>query len=172
MEAVGITSSPARHTVTEPAQRPLPRLAGWLLVALLAFWGVGAIGGGAFLASAPDGSNIGFELDLLEGTPFPDFLIPGLILFSLGVAAVALAVVLGRAVHRQAAPRWMRTVLILTAVGINAWILGEIAFLWSTVAAMPEADRSFFYVFWAVYVVLSVLIGLLTWRVTRQRSGD
>ena len=59
-----------------------------------------------------------------------------------------------------------------TAVGINAWILGEIAFLWSTVAAMPEADRNFFYVFWAVYVALSVLIGVLTWRVTRQRSGD
>lgn len=172
MEAVGITSSPVRRGVTEPAQRPLPRLAGWPLVALLAFWGVGAIGGGAFLASAPDGSNIGFELDLLEGTPFPDFLIPGLILLFLGVAALGLAVVLGRAVHRGTAPSWMRPVLILTALGINAWILGEIAFLWSTVTAMPEADRNFFYVFWAVYVALSVLIGVLTWRVTRQRSGD
>ena len=66
----------------------------------------------------------------------------------------------------------MRTVLVLTAVGINAWILGEIAFLWSTVAAMPEADQRFFFVFWAVYVALSVLIGLLTWRVTRRDSGD
>ena len=171
MEAVGITSSPARDTAMQRASHPVPRPSGWALTVLLAFWGIGAVGGGAFLASAPDGSNIGFELDLLEGTPFPDFLLPGLILLSLGVAAVALAVVVGMAVHRQAAPPWMRPVLMLTAVGINAWILGEIAFLWSTVAAMPQADRAFFYVFWVVYAALSVLIGVLTWRVTRRDAG-
>ncbi|MGA8046738.1 MAG: hypothetical protein WCA30_10800 [Dermatophilaceae bacterium] len=167
---MGITSSPARDITTDSASRPVPRLAGWALTALLAFWGIGAIGGGAYLASARDGSNIGFELDLLEGTPFPDFLIPGIILLSLGVAAVALAAVLGLAVHRRSAPSWMRTVLILTALGINAWIFGEMAFLWSTVAAMPEADRDFFYVFWAVYVALSLAIGTLTWWVTRRRT--
>ena len=137
---------------------------------LLAFWGIGAIGGGVALAGAKDGSGIGFELELLEGTPFPDFLLPGLILLSLGVAAVGLAVALGRAVRRQAMSTWVERLLVLTAVGITAWILGEIAFLWSTVAAMPEGDRNFFYVFWVVYVVLSLAIGALTWWVIHRRT--
>lgn len=166
---MGPTSSPARNTVTEPASRPVPRASGWALTVLLAFWGIGAIGGGFALAGAKDGSGIGFELELLEGTPFPDFLVPGLILLTLGVAAVLLAVVLGRAVHRQDLPARLEPVLLLTALGINVWILGEIAFLWSTVAAMPEADRAFFYWFWVVYVVLSLAIGVLAWRVTRHR---
>ena len=144
-------------------------MAGWALAVLLAFWGIGAVGGGVALASARDGSNIGFELDLLAGTPFPDFRIPGLILLTVGVAAVVLAVALGRAVHHRTMADWMRPALVLTAVGVNAWILGEVAFLWATVAAMADADRDFFYAFWVAYVPLSLLIGLLTWRVVRVR---
>lgn len=170
MRAVGIASPPSPNTLSEPAARPVPRVAGWLFTALLAFWGIGAIGGGIALASARDGSTIGFELDLLEGTPFPDFRLPGLLLMGLGLGAVAAAVVLGRAVHRQAMPTGVERLLVLTALGINAWILGEIAFLWSTVAAMPEADRNFFSVFWVVYVALSLAIGALTWWVTRRRT--
>jgi hypothetical protein len=140
-----------------------------VLVVLLVFWGLGAIGGGVFLAKAPDGSAIGFELDLLDGTPFPDFLLPGIILAGLGVAAVVLAGVLGRAIRRQLMEPWLRWLLRLTALGIVCWIVGEIAFLWSTVAAMPQADRDFFYVFWIAYLPLSLAIAALTAWVTRSR---
>jgi hypothetical protein len=136
---------------------------------LLVFWGLGAIGGGVFLAKAPDGSAIGFELDLLDGTPFPDFLLPGIILTALGLAAVGLAGVLGRAIRRQRMEPWLRWLLLLTAVGIVCWIVGEIAFLWSTVAAMPQADRDFFYAFWIAYLPLSLAIAALTAWVTRSR---
>jgi hypothetical protein len=140
-----------------------------VLVVLLVFWGLGAIGGGVFLAKAPDGSAIGFELDLLDGTPFPDFLLPGIILAGLGVAAVVLAGVLGRAIRRQLMEPWLQWLLRLTALGIVCWIVGEIAFLWSTVAAMPQADRDFFYVFWIAYLPLSLAIAALTAWVTRSR---
>ena len=60
-----------------PSAPPFPTRSGRVLVVLLVLWGLGAVAGGFALASAKDGSGIGFELDLLEGTPFPDFLLPG-----------------------------------------------------------------------------------------------
>lgn len=44
------------------------------LIALSAF--AGSIG----LLTATDGSNLGFDLEMLEGSPFNDYLVPGLIL--------------------------------------------------------------------------------------------
>ena len=154
-----------------PSAPPFPTRSGRVLVVLLVLWGLGAVAGGFALASAKDGSGIGFELDLLERTPFPDFLLPGLILLALGLAAVALAVVLGRAVHHRRMPAWLPPLLLLTGLGILAWIVGEIAFLWGTVAAMPESDRTFFYAFWAVYLPLSLAIAFLAWRVTRRPAA-
>lgn len=61
-------------------------------VGLLAFLGLGAIGGGASLVARPDGSIMQMPVSLLAGSPFRDFLIPGLILgglFGLGSFAVA-----------------------------------------------------------------------------------
>lgn len=49
------------------------------LLVLLAFQAVSAIGGGVGLIQDPV-DNIGLPLDLLEGTPFQDYLLPGLIL--------------------------------------------------------------------------------------------
>lgn len=157
--------------VTTPSAPPFLTRSGRVLVVLLVLWGLGAVAGGFTLASAKDGSGIGFELDLLEGTPFPDFLLPGLILLGLGLAAVALAVVLARVVRQRRMPAWLSPLLLLTGLGILAWIVGEIAFLWGTVAAMPQSDRSFFSAFWAVYLPLSLAIAVLAWRVSRRPAG-
>lgn len=53
----------------------------YFLVLLLVFLAVSALGGGSVLIIRPDGSLIGMPLSLLEHSPFPDFLIPGLFLF-------------------------------------------------------------------------------------------
>ncbi len=53
----------------------------YFLVLLLMFLAVSALGGGSVLIIRPDGSLIGMPLSLLEHSPFPDFLIPGLFLF-------------------------------------------------------------------------------------------
>lgn len=52
-----------------------------ILGILQIFISIGALGGGIVLIISPDGSIMQLPAGLLEGTPFPDFLIPGLILF-------------------------------------------------------------------------------------------
>ena len=66
--------------------------AGRATVGLLALLGIGALGGGIALVARPDGSILQMPTSLLAGSPFPDFLGPGLILgglFGLGSLAVA-----------------------------------------------------------------------------------
>lgn len=61
-------------------------------IAGLVLLGVGALAGGIALVTAPDGSNMGFTLDLLVGSPFPDYLVPGLVLGGLfGVGSFIVA---------------------------------------------------------------------------------
>lgn len=64
----------------------------WLLIALQFLLGLGALAGGGMLIAAPDGSRLGMPLSMLQYSPFRDFLIPGLILFTvLGVFPVFVA---------------------------------------------------------------------------------
>ncbi len=62
-----------------------------LLIALLTFLGLGAIGGGAVLLMSPSGKLIGMPLSILKPSPFSNFFIPGIILFLLlGVSPLLL----------------------------------------------------------------------------------
>ena len=59
------------------AARPSTRLS------LLALQGIGGLGGGIGLVIAPDGALLRMPVSFLEGSPFSDYLIPGLVLASL-----------------------------------------------------------------------------------------
>jgi hypothetical protein len=64
-----------------------------IALVFLVILGLGALAGGITLMSAPDGSGMGFDLALLAAGPFPDYLVPGLILAGLfGVGSLAVAV--------------------------------------------------------------------------------
>lgn len=52
----------------------------WLAALLLMVNGVGAIAAGSSFVARPDGSGIGMPISVLHGTPFADFLVPGIIL--------------------------------------------------------------------------------------------
>jgi len=77
------------------AATPRPELtrAGKLALARLILLGVGALAGGIALVDGPDGSIMHFDPALLAGSPFSDYLVPGLILgglFGVGSFAVRL----------------------------------------------------------------------------------
>lgn len=61
------------------APRPLVL---WLLIVLQFLLGLGAIVGGGVFILAPDGHLMQIPLDLLKGTPFSDYLVPGILLFT------------------------------------------------------------------------------------------
>ena len=92
-----------------------------LLSGLLAFQGISGLGGGLALILDPTGEAIGIPVAWLDGSPFPDYLIPGVVLFALlGLIPllVARAVWLGR-------PRsWMASLIVGAA--LVTWIAVQI----------------------------------------------
>jgi hypothetical protein len=66
-------------TVRPPTTTRKRPAAVWALLGLLALQALGAIAGGIGLVEEPV-ENIGMPLSMLEGSPFSDYLVPGLIL--------------------------------------------------------------------------------------------
>jgi hypothetical protein len=62
-----------------------------VLIFLLGFLGLGAIGGGGVLMLSPSGEMLKMPVSAIEGSPFQSFLIPGFILFTvLGIVPLIL----------------------------------------------------------------------------------
>jgi hypothetical protein len=77
---------------TAVIRKPTMNRAGRSTVGMLVVLGLMALGGGAALVYRPDGSVMQMPLSWLAGSPFSDFLVPGLILgglFGLGSLVVA-----------------------------------------------------------------------------------
>lgn len=104
--------------------RPELQRAGKVAISVLAVLGIGALAGGIALAAKPDGSVMQFPLRLLEGSPFSDYFVPGIILggvFGLGsFATVALGIL-----RRPVAP------FLAFAIGCGQmiWISVELAII-------------------------------------------
>lgn len=60
------------------------RLVRWVLATLLMLVAVNALIAGPLLVLAPDGHFLGFKTDDLQGSPFHDYLVPGLLLTAIG----------------------------------------------------------------------------------------
>ena len=95
----------------------------WALMVFLCIQALGAIGGGAGLVQDPV-ENIGMPLSMLEGSPFSDFLVPGLILLIV-VGLPPLVAVYGLAGRR----RWGRWFAIVAGAGLVIWIITEVVLL-------------------------------------------
>ena len=140
----------ARPLLQESTSRPLPGIAR-LAVALEVFLGVGALfGGGAFIL-APDGHLLGMPTTLLAGSPFPSYLVPGIVLFTfVGVAPLLAAAM---TVRRQAfAP--------IAAIAVGLTLIG-----WGSVEMVVLAGPGS--LAWALYLVLGAciaMVGLGWWR--------
>jgi hypothetical protein len=110
---------------------PLPELtaAGKVTLALLTLLGLGALAGGIALVVEPDGSIMHFDPALLAGSPFSDYLVPGLILGGLfGIGSFVVAVLGLR--HQRLAP------FLAFAIGCGQMI-------WITVELVVIREPSF-----------------------------
>ena len=96
----------------------------WILLILLLVQGLGGVGGGLSLVLKPDGSVMGMPVSHLDGSPFSDYLIPGLILLLvLGVPPLVAAA--GLWVRRS----WAWYVAFAVGCGLMIWILVEITII-------------------------------------------
>jgi hypothetical protein len=93
------------------------------LIALTAFQALGAIGGGIGLIQDPI-KNIGIPLSILQGSPFKDYLIPGIILLVL-VGLFPLVPLYGLIRRR----RWGWWLELAAGGALIIWIIAEIAML-------------------------------------------
>jgi hypothetical protein len=138
--------------------RPLPGIAR-LAVALEIFLGLGALFGGGALILGPDGHLLGMPTKLLAGSPFPSFLVPGIILFTFVGLAPLIAAAL--TVRRQAlAP--------LAAVGVGLTLIGWVSVEMVVLAGLGSLA-------WALYLVLGTCIaaiGVAWWRSSRRADAN
>ncbi|MFN7116569.1 MAG: hypothetical protein ACK4TA_07185 [Saprospiraceae bacterium] len=99
-----------------------------LLMLLLLFVAVSAIPSGIMLVTAPDGSALQMPVSMLEGTPFSNYLIPGIVLCVVvgGSALAALIAILIK--HAKA-----RLLAIFAGmmqggwIVVQMWMLGMVA---------------------------------------------
>jgi hypothetical protein len=95
----------------------------WGLIVLTAIQALGGIPAGIGLVSDPIG-NIGMPLSILKGSPFKDFLIPGLILLVV-LGLFPLAVFYGL-VRRRGWGWWLS---VAVGAGVVIWIVTEVVLL-------------------------------------------
>jgi hypothetical protein len=95
----------------------------WALTILTIIQIIGAISGGVGLIQDPV-DNIGMPLSMLEGSPFSDYLYPGLILLIV-VGLFPIVPLVGLIIRR----RWGWWLELAAGCGLIIWILTEVVLL-------------------------------------------
>lgn len=98
------------------------------LIAALGFQGLSGLAGGLGLVGDPTGAALGLRLEWLDGSPFADYLIPGVFLLTvLGAAPLLTA----HGVWRSRAWSWAASLLVglslLVWLGIQIAVVGYVA---------------------------------------------
>lgn len=101
----------------ERADRPV---AFWLLLALVGLLGVSGLAGGTSLILDPSGGIVGLSTAELAGSPFGDYLVPGIVLFVV-LGVVPLVVCYGLLRTR----RWAWPATIGVGIALALWVLVE-----------------------------------------------
>lgn len=139
------------------SKTPLPVI---ILILLQFLLGVGAMFGGGALMLAPDGSLLGMPLDVMQGAPFANFFIPGLILFSLvGVFPLCAAYSLWKlpawtwpdAINPFKRTHWAWAGSLAAGAIVVIWIVVEL--IWVPYAAIHGV-----YLGWGVLILLFSLL--------------
>jgi hypothetical protein len=121
----------------------------YALMGVLVFQGLSGLGGGLVLVIDPTGATIGLPLEWLEGSPFRDFLVPGLVLLTL-LGVGPLLVVVGL---RRGHPWSWQASLVIGAM-LLVWLAVEIL----VVGYQPEPPLQLLY---GVVGILILALALL-----------
>jgi hypothetical protein len=130
----------------------------WALTVLTAIQIIGATAGGIGLVQDP-ANNIGMSLSLLEGSPFPDYLIPGLILLIV-VGLFPILPLFGLLLRK----RWGWWLEVAAGCGLVIWIITEVALL----GYLPGAGLGLQI---AMGLLGVIILGLALARSTRRWFG-
>ncbi len=138
-----------KESLNQSASGKTLKIIRYTLGSLLAFLALNAFGGGYYGMSGADGVPV----DLLEGSPFKNYFVPGLILFVVigGAFLFASVAVFARfSVARRASFAAVYIVLI--------WLLVQIAIIG--------------YISWMqpVTAILAVIVFLLAWQLPKQTA--
>jgi len=125
-----------------------------VLVGLELFLAVGAVAGGGGMLLDSSGHGQGLPNNLLEGTPFSSYVVPGIVLLAINAVLPTLVAVL--AIGRQPIARLGH---LAVASALAGWLAGETFFLGPASWMQP-----FFFAY-------AVVIGLLGVGVLRE-AGD
>lgn len=138
-----------------------------LFIFLMAFLGIGALGGGGVLIISPDGSLMGTPVSTLANSPFENFLIPGIILFAvLGIVPCLLSVALYKKTVLPFAERlnffhdmrWQWSFSIYVAFALIIWLQVQMI-IFQAVHWLHT-----FYMFYAIVIIfVGLLPGMRTW---------
>jgi hypothetical protein len=91
------------------------------LVATLIFQGLSGLAGGFGLLRSPSGEGLGLPASWLEGSPFNDYLIPGIVLF-LALGLAPLVVAWGTWMRRS----WSQLAALAVGAALVVWIAVQI----------------------------------------------
>jgi hypothetical protein len=95
-----------------------------LLIIFEFFNGLSGLAGGFGLISDPTAASLGMELNWLEGTPFRNFLIPGIVLFVINGIGNSIAAILS--IRKT---RYFEMTGIVLGVVMMTWIISQVAFI-------------------------------------------
>jgi hypothetical protein len=88
------------------------------------FIGLGAAVSGILMFVQPDGSLLGLPLNMLHGSPFVDFLVPGILLFSVNGLGNMLSAVLSFKQHAMAGFAG-----IFFGIGLVIWLYVQVSMI-------------------------------------------
>jgi len=127
-----------------------------IAILVLFFNGISALFGGWALFSDPSGQTVQMPLSFLENSPFKDFLIPGIILFTLiGVFSIIIAILAIRRVKYY---------------GHLTFLEGLILCIWLTVQIiMIKEFQAFLH---TLYYLIGILLLIAGWFIIKNETKE
>ena len=136
-------------------------LALWILFLLLLVIGISGMISGPMLFLSPEGALMKLSVNVLKGTPFTNFVIPGLVLF---LFIGAFPIMVGYGLLRQPSWRWAEAINICKKYHWSwtaAWAAGVIMLIWIVVETALLGYISFLQpviLLWGIAIITLTLL--------------